>query len=163
MRKLLFLIFLNCSIQISGQLKKNIDYWKIVLEKSIIGKKFTFGKWDENGNDELVLTYLGTIIYNRKKFKIMTSIWYWGLSGRATSRILIYDNRNKFLGDYYLDLTCEIPKKIQNNSIIFQPNCEDNSQKTITSISFNNKGIPKYLVVKHNRTTQLISTFNKAD
>ncbi len=76
MKQLCLLLFLLAINQLSAQLKKNIDYRKIVLEKSIVGKKFSFGKWDEKGNDELELTYLGKIKGKNKTYKIMNSIWY---------------------------------------------------------------------------------------
>lgn len=77
--KPLYILVLLFSINLSSaQLKKHTDYRKIVLEKSIVGKKFTFGKWDEKGNDELQLTYLGKIKSRNKTYKIMNSIWYWG-------------------------------------------------------------------------------------
>ncbi len=59
-------------------------------------------------------------------------------------------------------MTCEVPKRIKNNYLQFQSNCEENNQKTITNISFQN-GIPKNLVVKYNGTTSLISTFEKVN
>lgn len=157
--KPLYILVLLFSINLSSaQLKKHTDYRKIVLEKSIVGKKFTFGKWDEKGNDELQLTYLGKIKSRNKTYKIMNSIWYWG-SGRATSRILIFNSRNKFLRDYYLTLTCEVPKLIKNNLLQFQYDCDKINKKEITNISFS-KGIPEYLVVK---SGGLISTFDKAN
>lgn len=82
-----------------------------------------------------------------------------GFTGRATSRILIFNARNKFLGDYYLTLTCEVPKLIKNNLLQFQYDCDKNNKKEITNISFS-KGIPEYLVVKFGG---LISTFEKAN
>lgn len=157
--KHLYILFIILSTNVlSAQLKKNVDYRKIVLEKSIIGRKFTFGKWDEKGNDELQLTYLGKLKNKSKTYKIMNSIWYWG-SGRATSRILLFDIKNKFIGDYYLTLTCEVPKRIKNNCLQFEYDCDKNTKKVVTNISFND-GIPKYLVVK---SGGLISTFEKAN
>lgn len=158
MKQLCFLFFLLTINHLTAQLKKNIDYRKIVLEKSVVGKKFTFGKWDEKGNDELELTYLGKIKSRSKTYKIMNSIWYWG-SRRATSRVLIFDLKNKFLGDYYLTMTCEIPKQIKNNHLHFEYDCNESKKKAITNISFN-KGIPKYLVIE---SGGLISTFEKAN
>ncbi len=146
---------------LSAQLKKNVDYRKIVLNKSVVGKTFTFGKWNEKGDDELQLTYLGTIKSKKATYKIMNSVWYWG-SGRATSRILIFDIQNKYLGEYYLTMDCEIPKKIKNNTLQFQSDCKENNQKSITNISFK-EGIPKHLVVNYNGITNLIATFDNAN
>lgn len=161
MKKLFLLLSLISINLLSAQLKKNVDYRKIVLNKSVIGKTFIFGKWNEKGNDELQLTYLGTIKSKKTTYKIMTSVWYWG-SGRATSRVLIFNIKNKYLGEYYLTMDCEIPKKIKDNNLQFQSDCEENNQKSITNVSFK-EGIPKHLVVKYNGRTNLIASFDTAE
>lgn len=76
----------------------------IVLKKNIIGKEFTFGKWNKVGDTETNLTYLGSIKTKHGKiYKIMNYVWIWGLSGRATNRILIFNDRNQYLGNYYYE------------------------------------------------------------
>ncbi|ESU28042.1 hypothetical protein FSS13T_05320 [Flavobacterium saliperosum S13] len=142
--------------------QKEPDRRLLVLKKGMENKTVTFGKWDEKGNDELELTYLGTIKNKDATYKLMTSLWIWGVSGRATSRILVYDNKNRFLGDYYLTMSCELPKKIKNNKLYFELKCEECAKKNTTEVSFY-KGIPKHMVVNCNGATLLIGNFEPAD
>lgn len=129
---------------------------EIVLKKGIINKIFTFGKWDEKGNDELNLTYLGIIKNKTNSYKIMTSLWIWG-SGRATNRILFYDINNKYIGEYYLTMSYELPKNIKNNKLYF---CLNNDCNGVTEVSFE-KGIPNRLVLNCNDSNYLASSFEK--
>lgn len=69
-----------------------------VLQKKLIGKELVFGKWNEKGGMETHLTYLGTVRTNKRKtFKIMNSVWVWGLAQRATNRILIFNEKINML------------------------------------------------------------------
>ena len=73
----------------------------------------------------------------------MTSSWFWGLSKRATSRILVFTNENEYLGNYYVGMTYDLPEKIENNQIVFMHSeTDDCDKKVITRLSFND-GIPK--------------------
>ena len=129
---------------------------EFVLKKGIINKTFTFGKWDEKGNDELNLTYLGIIKSKTTSYKVMTSLWIWG-SGRATSRILFYDINNNYIGEYYLTMSYELPKNISNNKLNFSLNDDCKGE---TEVSFE-KGIPKHLVLNCNKSNYLASSFEK--
>ena len=63
-----------------------------VLQKGIVDSTSIFGKWTESGNTETQLTYLGRVTTKHgHTFKIVNSVWIWGLSQRATSRILIFN------------------------------------------------------------------------
>ena len=129
---------------------------EFVLKKGIINKTFTFGKWDEKGNDELNLTYLGIIKSKTTSYKVMISLWIWG-SGRATSRILFYDINNNYIGEYYLTMSYELPKNIRNNKLNFSLNDDCKGE---TEVSFE-KGIPKHLVLNCNKSNYLASSFEK--
>jgi len=114
-----------------------------VLHKNVIGKEFVFGKWDENEGTETHLTYLGSVKTNKgKTYKFMNSIWIWGLSHRATNRILIFNSRNQYLGNYAVTMVADLPTKLENGILIFR-NTDAECDKKITSrISFK-KGLPK--------------------
>jgi hypothetical protein len=62
--------------------------------------------------------------YNNRVFKILISRWYWGRSPRATSRIIIFNDKNKYSGNYYVGTTSDLPTKIENNALVF-----DNKEK----------------------------------
>ena len=126
----------------------NRDYRVEVLKKDIKGKEFTFGKWNEEGATETRLKYLGTLKTEKGKvYKIMNSIWIWGLSSRATNRILVFNHKNQYLGNYYITTPNELPTKIKNGYLIFKNIDGDCNKNVETKINFKN-GIPKTIFRK---------------
>lgn len=119
------------------------DIRGIVLQKNQIGKKFVFGKWNEKGETETHLTYLGKVeTKNGKTYKVLNSTWIWGLSSRATNRILIFNGNNQYLGNYYLTLDTDLPTELKNGKLIFK-NLDSNCDKKIASEINLKNGIPK--------------------
>lgn len=114
-----------------------------VLKKGIVDSLFIFGKWTEKGQTETYLKYLGRVTTKRgMTFKIVNSICFWGLSHRATSRILIFNDKNQYVGNYYLTMTYDLPTKLKNGKLIFNNTDPDCDKKKSTTISLKN-GIPK--------------------
>ena len=88
---ILLLSFIGLSFSQTDDYNKRIK----VLEKDSIGKEYVFGKWNKMKSTETHLKYLGKVVTKKgRTLKIMTSIWIWGLSGRATYRILIFNDKN---------------------------------------------------------------------
>lgn len=96
-----------------------------VLQKNEVGKMFIYGKWTYEGGGETHLKYLGKFsTIDGRTFKIMTSTWYWGMAKRATSRILIFNDKNQYLGNYYVDMVDELPYQLDGSILKFNPtNC----------------------------------------
>ena len=80
----------------------------------------------------------------------MNSVWIWGMSGRATNRILIYNEKNQYLGNYYLTTSSDLPTKLKNGYLIFTNTDKDCDVKIVTRINFMN-GIPKSFYRKCNK------------
>ena len=137
--KLLFSIFLGISFLGKSQIDDENIRLK-VLRKNLIRKEFVFGKWTENGGTETHLKYLGKVKTSKGgTFKILTSVWIWGMSTRHTSRILIFNEKNQYLGNYYVITESLLPAKLENGNLIFE-NSDADCDKNITSkISFRNK------------------------
>jgi hypothetical protein len=113
-----------------------------VLEKGIIDSLFVFGKWTEEGQNETHLKYLGKVITkNGKTFKIVNSIRFWGLSHRATSRILIFNDRDQYVGNYYITMTYDLPTKLENGKLIFK-NTSEHCDKELTTVVNLENGLP---------------------
>ena len=72
----------------------------------------------------------------------MNSIWTSGISCRATSRILIFNDQNQYIGNYYLLDSCDLPTELKNGCLIFDNVSEGCDRKIKTTINFK-KGIPK--------------------
>lgn len=137
----LYLILLLVNYNLFGQANDD-SIRQIVLKNNIIDSLYVFGQWNETDGTETHLKYLGLIKSKEQNFKIMTSSWFWGLSKRATSRILIFDEKNEYIGNYYVGMTYDLPEKIENNQLIFFHSKTDECDKEkVTRLSFDN-GIP---------------------
>lgn len=118
-----------------------------VLTKGDKNKEIVFGEWNENGDTELRIKYLGVIKSKNASYKVITSSWIWGQSKRATNKLLVYNLKNKYLGAYYLTERCDLPDHIENNKLIFyRSNCI-NCDKHFDKVSFKN-GIPKEIFLR---------------
>jgi hypothetical protein len=151
---LFFLAFLSYTL--FGQVN-HLKAYQIVLNRSKIEKAFSFVQskkilvnktWLHN-YDSLVLTYLGKIkTTDGRVLKFVTSRWYWNTSPRATSRIIIFNAKNQYLGDYYLTMTYDVPDKIEDHLLVFinekQGDCTPN---LVTKVNFK-RGIPKRFFLK---------------
>lgn len=125
------------------------DPMQQVLKKGIIDSLFVFGKWAQNGQTETRLKYLGEVVTQKGRvLRIMNCTWLWGLSPRATSRILVYNEKNQYLGDYYVTMIYDLPDKLENGQLIFtngdNTDCDAN---LITKVNFAT-GLPKSFFLK---------------
>ncbi len=150
-------IFVWCFVFVSFlTFSQDDNSWEDVLEKNIINKKFTFGKWDEKGNPQLDLTYLGVLKSKKESFKIMNSVFTFSMSGRVNCYILVFNLKNQFQGGYAVDEQL-LPKKIEKNKLLFVLNDE---KRTKCSASFD-KGIPNELKLNVNNKELILAQFEK--
>jgi len=123
--------------------------FQLALEHDEVGKELSFSQTKGEDYDSLVLVYLGELRTKKgQHLKILTSRWYWGISKRGTSRVIVFNQKNQYLGDYYLTMTYDVPDKIEGTSLVF--NNEKGSDCTpnlVTRVSFQN-GIPKKFFLK---------------
>jgi hypothetical protein len=145
---IMFLVIFSLSISVKGQLS-DYEMQQQVLEKNIVDSLFVFGKWNSEGTDETHLKYLGKVLTkDGQVLKIMNSCWLWGLSKRATNRILIFKEKNQPLGNYSGLLMYELPTRLVKGKLIFtntdKEECDINLK---TTIDFRN-GIPEQIFIK---------------
>jgi hypothetical protein len=147
-RTVFFLMTLIWTLPVTGQTNDN-EIRRQVLEKNVVDSLFVFGKWTKDGDTETHLKYLGQVkTIDGKTYKIMNSVWFWGLSHRATNRILIFDEKNQYVGNYSLKMTYDLPDKLENGKLVFSNKKKENCDKEIiTAIDFS-KGIPKEIFMK---------------
>lgn len=144
---LLFFTLLSC-YSIQGQTNDN-EKRQQVLEKGITDSLFVFGKWTENGQTETHLKYLGEVVTaDGRVFKIMNSCWYWGLSHRATSRILVFNVKNEYVGNYYLGMTYDLPDKLEDGKLIFTNSDNAYCDQMLTTKIDLMKYLPKEIFIK---------------
>ncbi len=140
MKKNIFIsgLFLILSLNLFAQVDDD-SIRQVVLNNNIKDSLYIFGQWNETGGTETHLRYLGIIKTQNGNYKIMTSSWFWGLSKRATNRILVFDEKDKYIGNYYVGMTYDLPEKIENNQIVFFHSKSDKCDKEkITRLSFEN-------------------------
>jgi hypothetical protein len=142
------LTFFILSLSLTGQVNDR-SIRQDVLKKGIVNKLFVFGKWKEKGETETHLKYLGKVTTKAgRTLKIMNYCFFWGLSKRATSRILIFNDRNQYVGNYGLTMTYDLPDKLEKGRLIFtNKGNEDCDKDLITSVNFKN-GLPRQFFLK---------------
>ena len=144
----IFILTLLFAFSVKGQVTDK-ELRQQVLEKDLVDSLFIFGKWTENGHTETHLKYLGTVsTTDGRVFKLMNSSWFWGRSRHATSRILIFNDKNQYLGNYTLGMTFDLPDKLENGELIFTNlDNEECDSALITKVDFI-KGLPKEFFIK---------------
>jgi hypothetical protein len=114
-----------------------------VLQASVPDSTFIFGKWTTTGGTETHLTYLGQVTTRKGQIlSFVNSIWYWEHSHRATSRILVFNNLNQYIGNYYMTTVSDLPSRMISGTLIFENTGEDCDPKLKTIIHLEN-GLPK--------------------
>ncbi len=148
MKKLFGFLFFLLPMLAKSQVTYKLH--KLVLQKGIVDSEFIFGKWDgEKDKTETHIKYLGQFTTKSGKvFKIINSFWIWGLSGRGTTRILIFDSENKYIGEYYIGGADELPEKLFDGKLIFNnKNRKDCDKRVKTTVNLTN-GLPKHFFLK---------------
>jgi len=147
--KLIILILITSfAIKAMGQVNDN-SMRQQVLKENIVDSLFVFGRWTVNGDTETHLKYLGQVMTSdRRILKIMNSSCFWGLSRRATSRILVFNGENQYVGNYCLGMTNDLPDKLENGILIFRnTNKEDCDKSIVTKVDLT-KGLPKHIFLR---------------
>jgi hypothetical protein len=92
--------------------------------------------------------YLGKIVTPRGCIKVSYIQMVLGIAPRATRRIVIFNEKNQYSGDYYFTMTYDIPDKIESKYLVFinDKNC-DCTPGLVTRVSFR-KGIPRQSFLK---------------
>ena len=114
-----------------------------ILRDSIVGKMYFYDFTKVESCNKTTLVYLGTIkTNNNKMYKIMTCFYVHGQSCRGTSRILIYDTHNRYIGNYCVDMPYELPDAIFNNALVYSETDKRCTFKKYAKISFQ-YGLPE--------------------
>jgi hypothetical protein len=133
----------------------------VVLNYNNVGKEYSFNKLKKNNCDSTVIIYLGNIqASDGRVFKILISKWYWGTTPRATSRIVVYNARNQYLGNYHVTMTTDLPSKIEGNALVFMnKDRKDCDHMLVSIVSFYN-GLPSQFFLRCNGKSGDIYSFD---
>lgn len=147
LKQLLFLAFVFYFQVISYGQAKILEN---VLKKNEIGKVYSFdSSTKKDGFDKIYIRYLGRIkTGEEKEINILSWSRIWGKNRHTSGTIYIYDNANKYIGQYTLGSSLDLPSKIENKNLIFKnKNKRDCDSTLVTKIDFG-KGIPKDIFIK---------------
>jgi len=155
----IILILTTCAIY-SYEQENDRKIWIEVLQKGIADSLFTFGKWTKDGQSETHLKYLGKITTTSgRTYKIVNSTWFWGPSRRATSRVLVFNAKNHYIGNYYMTMADDLPTRLDNGNLISRNTSCDCDKKLITIIDLKS-GLPKQFFRKCEGESGDIYIFN---
>jgi len=118
-----------------------------VINDSIIGKKYYYDFTKDANCNKTCISYLGQIKTNKSKiYKILTCFYVHGQSCRGTSRIVVYNSSNNYIGNYYVGMPEDLPDTIINNRLVYSKISLKCKFKKGTKISFEN-GLPKTIFI----------------
>lgn len=157
MKQFLTILFILISYFTNAQVNDSAIRQQ-VLSKGVTDSTYVFGMWDGDTGTETHLRYLGVVETAKGNYKILTSMFIWGLSQRATNRILIFDENNDYVGEYAGLQADELPYKSENNSLYF---LYDDEKKCTVVIDFS-KGIPEMIFLNCDGRGDMYY-FSKAD
>ena len=130
-----------------NQVSPNKDRQSVLLNHKI-GKTFVFDRSKKRYTNRTDITYLGKLRTNDGRvFKVLNCVYLFGLSADANCKIVLFNNRNQYLGYYYVGGVDNLPSKIVNNALVFDnrdPNCD---KTIITRICFAG-GLPKEFFIE---------------
>src|SRR3954469_20002825 len=114
--------------------KSSSEYTKLqkleqqALKKNIV-REYVYDLTKKKGCNKTRIKYLGVAHTNKgKQYKVLTSFFVFSTSGdmcHGTSKIKIYDMKNRFVGEYYAGMAESLPDPLQNNRLRYLGNSED--------------------------------------
>lgn len=160
----LFTLALCMFVAITSFAQKNDSNkdWQKVLERNNVGRKYVFDR-NRNGHyNQTELTYLGKIKTNDGRiFKVITSTVFYGNSPAATNKIVVFNSKNQYVGNYSFGADFNLPKKIRNNVLVF-----DNKEcgglcdpSIVNQVSFE-EGLPKQMFIECRNKKGELYSFN---
>ncbi len=125
----------------------------IVLAENVLDSTYVFDRSQEGDVDIIQLRILGYFtLEDGRCIKVLSSTWIWGTEDNGTARIMIFTEKNRFLGDYNLRNRALLPKKMVNGVLIFEVTPENENenidqQLIITEIDLKPK-LPKCIQIE---------------
>jgi hypothetical protein len=125
------------------------DIVMTVLEKNQVNKAFFFDSSSKkDGLNNISITYLGTVNTNNKEFKIVTWKKIWGPNQHTIGVVYVYDINNKYVGKYPLGSGFDLPKRIENNNLIFTNQDKSDCDINLTTTINFSKELPSKIFLK---------------
>ncbi|MCY0968080.1 hypothetical protein [Chryseobacterium wangxinyae] len=111
-------------------------------------KYYVVGSWKKQ-KLESHFKYIGTVTNSKNEIiNIVTQSRYEGkISKRAINSIMVWQDKNKYIGYYRISMKNDLPNKMENGILYFE-NATNNCDKRITTKIDFNKEIPQKIFRK---------------
>lgn len=135
-----------------------------VLTENKIDKPHSFDNSNKkNVHDETILTYLGFVnSYDGRIFKVLTYEYIWGANYHTSASIYIFNDNDKYVGQYHLGDALDLPVKLENGNFFTNIDNESCDKNLMTTISLN-KGLPKNIFIKCKGNSGDLYSFSSDD
>lgn len=118
-----------------------------VLRAGVIGQANYFDFTDNDSCNKTCIKYLGQVRTSKNRtYEVLTCFNVSGTSCRGSSRIVVYNSDNEYLGNYWVPLPSYLPDTIIDNSLAFSIPDPDCVNRTASTISFKN-GLPRIITI----------------
>jgi hypothetical protein len=133
-----------------------------VLAENIIGKAYKFDQSTKKDVQNItILSLLGSVTTTKgQTLKILTYAFIWGRNSHTSGSILLFDKRNKYLGQFYLGGMADLPTKLKNGSLLFTNQGKEDCDKKLSTVINLETGIPKEIFIKCKGDSGDIYTFS---
>lgn len=130
-----------------------------------IGNIYVYNLTGRKDCNKTRIKYLGVVHTNKgNSYKILTSFFVFSTAStcRGTSRIKIFDMRNRFIGEYNVGMPDALPNLLRGNKLVFSKTFDDCNPRRRLSINFSN-GLPKTLVMPCSKIEGGIAGFSSGN
>lgn len=113
--------------------------------RSRVGNVYLRDLTQKEGCSKTKVQYLGVAhTKNGKSYKILTSFFVFsaGSTCHGTSRIKIFDMKNRYVGEYNVGMPEDLPDVLKDNKLIYLENSDDCNLRSTRLIDLHN-GLPK--------------------
>ena len=121
---------------------QNLEYKAL---RNRAGKAYVVDLTHKEGCNKTRVQYLGVAHTKKgKSYKILTSFFVFSASAtcHGTSRIKIFDMKNRYVGEYNVGMPEALPDALKDNKLLYLENSDDCNLRTTRSISLHD-GLPK--------------------
>jgi hypothetical protein len=141
---------------------QNLEYQAL---NGTAGKAYTLDLIHKKGCNKTRVHYLGIAHTNSgRAYKILTSFFVFSASAtcHGTSRIKIFDIRNRYIGQYRVGMPEDLPDTLTDNTLLYFKNSEDCILKTTRPIDLH-KGLPKKIFINCSKNEGNEYAFSSGD
>lgn len=121
----------------------------LALRKKAVGKKYHYNLTGKEGCNSTTIQYLGVVKTKKgKHYKVLNSFFVYTASSTCmgTSKVKIYDMKNRYVGCYDVGMPDDLPIKIIQNKLIYWENSDNCKARNGFSINIE-KGLPKRFAI----------------